>query len=323
MQDKNYHPITLWRADITIKGLGLKENVKELIEGSDFIIAVLTTSILDGSNGLKLSNPNVLWELGYADCLGKPIVVLADNDSLRNLPILAGLPNICVYNHQIVIQSNSKEAVDTLKIIPKQLAPYIKKAITLSRSFSISGNRSRAMTYPNRDKIEFASMIMAAYESVDILTTNLHYFKSDAFYKDPVEPFQKALDNGATIRIVTLNPESAIAEYRAKQLGRGQNIPAYRKELRDGIIWFYDKFRNSSQFNLHIYNDLPLQITTRIDQAIFTSVITRGDRARKRIQIRFNIHDEGVTESFITHFQSMYEDSQDVTGITWVLRPEP
>jgi len=165
-------------------------------------------------------------------------------------------------------------------------------------------------------------MIGSAWKQVDILTTNLNYFRSGRFLIEP-HPIARALENGATVRIITMDPESVIAEYRAKQLMRSHDVPGYRRELREGIIWFFENFSNIQQFHLHIYNDLPLQITTRVDQTIITSIVTRGERARKRIQIQFSVYDEGVTESFISHFQTMFDNSTDVAGVKWVLRHPP
>lgn len=314
----DHKPIVLWRADRTLSALGLKENVIKLIERSTYVLCVLTTAVVDGSNGLRLSNPNVLWELGYAEAIGKPIVVLADNEDLRRLPVLAGKPNVCVYNHDDVQKATSQQAPVALCKIPRNLAPYVRQAGIDARRGRLPGQRGRAVVLPNRDALDLAAMISTAEQEVDILTTNLNYFASRRFQNRP-SPFETALGNGATVRVVTMDPESVIAEYRARQLKRGQDIPGYRKELRDGIIWFHRNFGAHSRFHLHVYNDLPLQITIRIDDTIITSIVTRGERARKRIQVQFSLYDEGVTDSFVTHFQSMFEDSSDVKGIAWVI----
>lgn len=313
-------PIKLWRADRNYESLTLKTNVIRGIERSSFILAVLTTSVVSGASGLRLTNPNVLWEMGYAEAIGKPIVVLADNNDLRRLPILAGMPNVCVYDHSIVQQISPKDAPRGLSFIAASLVQYINRAFEEAKSGPIGAHGSRARFYPSRDTIDLPFMISTAQKQVDILTTNLDYFHSKIFQIDP-HPIKKALENGATVRIVTMDPESVIAEYRARQLVRGQDVPGYRRELRAGIISLFNQFGDHPDFHLHVYNDLPLQITTRIDQTIITSVVTIGERARKRIQIQFNLHDEGVTESFVSHFQSMFDNSTDVTGLKWVLRP--
>lgn len=312
-----HEPIKLWRADKAWESLNLKTNVMRGIENSTFIICVLTTDVANGTSGLRLSNPNVLWELGYAEALGKPIVVLADDPSLSQLPILTGSPNVCSYDHSVVKETKVKNANDSLSHIAKNLIPYIQIASKEAKTGNRGGRRANIIAYPKRDSIDLAERISNAINQVDILTTNTSYFLFDKLRGDK-NPFHDALRNGASVRIVTMDPESVIAEYRAKQLIKEQDIPEYRKELRDGIIELFQNFRNYEQFHLHLYNDLPLQITFRVDDTIITSIVTRGERARTRLQIQFSLYDEGVTESFVSHFQSMFETSKDVSGLRWV-----
>ena len=315
-------PVKLWRADHNLESLILKTNVIRGIERSTFVLCVLTTSVVRGTHGLRLTNPNVLWELGYAEAIGKPIVVLADNDDLRRLPILAGVPNVCVYNHKLVRTIRPRDAVQSLSHIARNLVEYIAKAIEESQRGPSGLEGSRARFYASRDAVDLPGLISTAQKQVDILTTNLDYFLFKKLASDS-HPIANALKNGATVRIVTMDPESVIAEYRARQLVRGQDVPGYRRELRQGIIDLYNRFAENPDFHLHIYNDLPVQITTRVDHIITTSVVTIGEKARKRIQIQFNLRNEGVTESFVSHFQSMFDNSTDVTGMKWVLHPGP
>lgn len=310
-------PIKLWRADRNLESLSLKLNVIRGIEQATFMICVLTTSVIKGTDGIRFTNPNVLWELGFADALGKPIIAMADNPSLSKLPILTGYPNLFIYNHKVVQNIDAKDAPDGLKHIAKNLVPWLSKASEEARKGNLLRKRTRAIAYSNRDAVDLNFMISNAKRQVDILTTNLNYFLFDKL-KQNTNPFREALENGAIVRVVTMNPESVIAEYRAKQLVRGQDIPGYRRELRNGIISLFNQFGEHPQFHLHVYNDLPLQITFRIDEQILTSIVTRGERARKRIQIKFSLYDEGVTESFVSHFQSMFDNSEDVRGLRWV-----
>lgn len=211
------------------------------------------------------------------------------------------------------------DAPDVLKIVAHKLIPYLNQAIKDSTRGRV-GARGLARFYPVRDSKYMRELIASAGHQVDILTTNISYFMSKEFLDGHNSPFAEALESGATVRIVTMDPESVIAEYRAKQLVKGQDVLGYRKELRDSIIWFYHEYGDSPNFHLHIYNDLPLQITIRADNAIVTSIVTRGERARKRVQIQFDLYDEGITESFVSHFQSMFDNSEDVAGFKWVIQ---
>ncbi len=312
MKDNN---IVLLRADRDLEGLSLKENVTGLIDKSCFVLCVLTTSVVDGTHGIRLSNPNVLWELGYSEAIGKPIVVLIDNSSLRDLPVLAGQPNACVY-HSRLIGTDSPE-VDLKQIAPN-LQPHFKKALEMQKHPLISRGHPHADIFANRDAINLPELIGEARKNVDILTTNLSYFLTDKLFIK-TNSIKQALDNGAVVRVVTMDPESVIAEYRAKQLQREQNIPGYRRELRDGIISFFRHYGSYENFYLRVYNDLPLQITLRIDETIITSLVTRGQRARTRIHTKFDINEIGVTDSFLSHFQTMFDTSIDVAGLLWVV----
>lgn len=296
----------------------------ELIEQATIFIGVLTALEFRRENeDLRLYNPNVLWELGYAQAIRKPVVILADSKSVKTIPVLAGEANICLYNHQLVREVNALEAQKTLFLIAQDLAPYVEKAYEDARSGNVIGVRTRAIVHSTRGEIDIADMISTADCNVDILTTNVDYFVREKFNTISApekNPFTLALKRGASIRIVTMDPECVIAEYRAKQLGRGDDIPAYREELRNGIILLNKLFQSNENFRLHLYNDLPLQITMRIDRNVITSIVTRGERSRKRIQIQFSLYDPGVSESFVSHFQSVFDNAKDVKGIPWVIR---
>jgi len=158
-----HKPIKLWRADRSLESLNLKANVISGLEKCDLILAVLTTSIIDGSHGLRLTNPNVLWELGYADAIGKPIVALADSNDLRRLPVLAGIPNVCVYNHKLVQDIRIKDGPNALSGIARDLVQYISKARDESVRGPAAVAGSRTQYYTSRDIIGLPGMICSIF----------------------------------------------------------------------------------------------------------------------------------------------------------------
>lgn len=148
-------PIKLWRADRSLSGLSLKMNVMRGIEQSAFVICVLTSSLVKGTSGLRLTNLNVLWEIGYAEALGKPIVVMTDDPSLSQLPILTGTPNVCMYNHTVVRATKAKDASEVFQNIAKNLVPFITQALEDVRRGSSNRHTASALTFSSRELIDF------------------------------------------------------------------------------------------------------------------------------------------------------------------------
>ncbi len=122
----DHSPVRLWRSDRQLSSLALRSNVIRGIQQCSCMLAVLTTSLRRGATA---SNPNVLWELGYAEACGKPFVVLADTDDLRRLPVLAGVANVCTYNHDLVRHTTAKDAATVLHSIAVSLVPYVARAL--------------------------------------------------------------------------------------------------------------------------------------------------------------------------------------------------
>jgi nucleoside 2-deoxyribosyltransferase len=321
-EDQHYIPVELSRADKRLQDLVLKESVRRLIEGCTFVIAVLTADNIESRRDAQAAvNPNVLWELGYAEAWGKPVIAIADHgQDLSKLPVLTGQPSVFRYDHAIIDRCRTEtDAAAALSPIAKGLRSYVKVACEEARKRPTSPK-----AYASRTEIDLPALVRSAQYCVDILSTNVSYFLSREFQGEIASehPIASALRQGATVRVVTLDPESSIAEYRARQLDRGHDVWGYRQELRNAIIEMHAAFGGYSDFSLHLYNDLPLQITIRVDETIITSVVTRGDRSRKRIQFQLHLTHRGVSESFVSHFQSMYDTSLDVRRFDWVM-PHP
>lgn len=309
--------LNIYRADHTLKDLGLKKNVMACIESSDIVICVLT------------QNENVFWEIGYAEALEKPIVFMGDRSSLKKikLPVLAGQPNFCRYDQNVVRDSSLDEdkGQEVLRQINHDLIPYVKHAIQHIGHTKVGRTIYKVIAYTRREEIYLDKVISEAKRRVDVLVTNLDWFVSQGKFqlekgKEQDHPFQKAINNGARVRILAMDPEAIISEYRAKQLGKGADIPGYREVLRKSIIRVFSIFRGDNNFNLRIYNELPLQYTFIIDDIIITGIIVRGERSRDLIHVEFDKGSEGVTESFLNHFESLFNASSDASQFNWVTR---
>ena len=315
-QFENYN-LEIIRADKNLHDLALKENVRKGIESSDIVLCVLT------------KNHNVFWEIGYAEALKIPIAFMLDDNELKHsdIPILAGQPNFCPYNLTFV-KNAPDDDYNVFQSMRDSLKPYIKKAITYTSHRNVGRTKYKVPAYSNRDLIQLDNLISSAKRRVDILETNLDWFvncgqfkiKSDLMIKN--HPFNLTLKNGCEIRIVTMDPEAIISEYRAKQLGKQIDVPGYRENLRESIRKLYKAFREviGDQLNLKIYSELPLQITSIVDDAIITGIIARGRKSRELIHIEFNKYLDGVNESFLNHFESIYNSSNDASSFNWVVK---
>lgn len=315
-EDTSSYKLKIVRADHTLKDLGLKEHVKRCIEECDIVLAVLSDS------------QNVFWEVGYAEALEKPIVFMANQSDINQhrIPVLAGQPIFFQYNHDLVVQASGSPEVlrQTLAPIRKNLGPYFERAFERVGQSRIGRLTYKVTAHGRREFAKLAELISHAQRRVDILTTNLDWLvTSDEFSlkKKSKHPFQEALGRGARIRIATMDPEAVIAEYRAKQLGEEADVPAYRSTLREGVRQLYSTFRSEiGRFNLRIYNELPLQITYIIDDLVVTGIIARSEKSRELIHVEFYKGAEGVTESFLNHFESLYNASADASRFNWVTR---
>ncbi len=309
--------IEIVRADKNLQDLALKENVRKGIESSDIVLCVLT------------KNYNIFWEIGYSEALEIPIAFMLDDEDTKitDIPLLAGQPNYFQYNLGFIKNApdDDKGVFNSLR---NQLKPYIEKAITYTSHRSVGQTKYKVHAYSRRDLIELDKIISSAKRKVDILETNLDWFVNYGEFKidnDSLKekhPFNLALKNGCEIKIVTMDPEAIISEFRAKQLGKQIDVPGYREILRESIRKLYKAFRNEigDKFNLKIYSELPLQITSVVDDQIITGIIARGRKSRELIHIEFNKHLEGVNESFLNHFESIYNSSNDASSFNWVVK---
>jgi hypothetical protein len=70
-------------------GLIMADVVRDIVE-SEFVIAEITPA-----------NPNVYYELGFADAVGKPVIMLADREELPKLPFDVSSSRVLFYENSI------------------------------------------------------------------------------------------------------------------------------------------------------------------------------------------------------------------------------
>jgi hypothetical protein len=113
---------------------------------------------------------------------------------------------------------------------------------------------------------------------------------------------------------LTLNPESETAAKRGRQLGF---TPAnFRKQLREALdeaIAFASKYP-TSRVEVRQYDELPTQITFRIDDQVYTCIVGRPLQSRHYPILRFEIGSAGVQEVFLAHFLAVWKDARWIQG---------
>lgn len=314
------------RAGRELRDLALRTDVETLIDNSAVMVAVLAPNNPNSESidPAHCFNANVMWEIGYAQALGKPVVLLVESRVMELRPELIRSMNACAYDHPLLKTNESIEQNRSkYNQIINNVTPYVRRALEQARTGLDGIHQSKARIHRLREDLHLDSLIATARERVHILTTNLDWFQ---FLLDPetedTHAFETALKNGVEINILAMDPESPHANYRAVQLGFDYDVREYRNTLRESIIRLYAQFHRFDKFRLKLYDDLPLQITFQIDNKIFTNVLTTGRQARSNIHLQFNSATDGVSESFRSHFDHMIDGriSKDSKGISWITK---
>jgi hypothetical protein len=298
--------INFHRADQTVGDLQLKESVKKQIQESNLVVAVIT--------GL---NPNVFWEVGYSHCLNLPIVFLveANSQEARRCPVLINETLQFQYDGKIfdVVPQDDKKLGD----FKRGLIPFLKTAVDTIKAKIAHPPRF----YSDRNSVLLPKKVWDAKKSIDVITSNLSYFADiEKFYIEingkKEFPFDEPIEKGVKVRILSLNPDSSIAEYRAKQLGLEYDVAGYREELRNSARFFYQRYEKHKNVEIWIYEDLPLQITFIIDDEVVTSIMSSANRSRDNIHCVFDGKYEGVGSSFKEHFSEVLANKSHTSHIS-------
>jgi hypothetical protein len=327
-QSEKFHNVKniqlkITRADYEIKRLGLKNNVMELIDECDFVICLLS-KYSSSERASAAFNPNLFWEIGYSEAKGKPIVFLGDEPDFYNVPVMVGRETLfCTINPEEFEGECSDQELKELGLtISKKIIPFLISAIQSLESWRPGRKKRYEVTaYTDLDTVNILNFINSSRSNIDILTTNLNYFV-DFEKKDKSSGLHQAIENallrGVKIRALVLDPESVISDYRAKQLGTSLDVPTYREDIRQSAKRFYEKYKKyyGKLLSIRLYNDLPLQPTIRIDNKVIAAV--SGKRYWGPIHILFRLEDEGVSDSFTSHFSSFYETARDIREVSWL-----
>ncbi len=307
-QAKNY-TLNFLRAQETPSALELKQSVKTLIERCRICLGVIT--------GV---NPNVLWEVGYAESKGKPVILLVAEglDETQYPPVLIAEILKFVYNGKIFHENPPNKTL--ILDFQQQLLSFFELAVNVVKGKGESLPLYKV--FSNRVGANLPQEIINANDTIDLITTNLSYYtdlenfsvKIDGEKHYAFDP--PILSKGVRVRILTLNPESVIAEYRAKQLGKEHEVNVYRDQLRKAATSFYHRYFDMENVDIKIYDDLPSQISLIIDGKIITGFVSRGQQSRFNIHVEFNSECKGAHETFEKHFSEVHANQKYTTDIS-------
>jgi len=276
------YTIELTRADFTppLSVASLEEHLKDFIASSDFIIAEISQI-----------NPNVLFEMGYAIGLRKPVVIMAQ----QGTAIPADFRGRLYFQY----------AEDDFELLPQMLQNFLRSAVD-SCLAQQHQTRYYVETFSNRSVADLTQRLLKAENSVDILTTNLYSIVTANYPKILIERLKK--HPSLEVRILTLDPESDFAASRAKQIGI--SIRSFREQLRESFRKVSEALsKYSEQCEIGVYDEFPNQIAFRIDRHVYINIVSANQQSRNNILFKLKETDAGVSGSILSHFDTLWQRS--------------
>ncbi|HUU45924.1 MAG TPA: hypothetical protein VM118_09340 [Acidobacteriota bacterium] len=267
-----------------VGGKYLDETVMKNIDDADFVVVDWTTS-----------NPNVLWEAGYARGRTKHGIHISADGAFPS------------DRSGVVYVRYDPEDLDTL---PGALQPFmstfVERIDTNPRVFDYYDERSPDLV---RD------MIRRSDREICILQTNL-----DTVNSHHLDDIRKALERGVSVRVLTLDPQSRYVNERAFQLKYDTpSIKFYRAGLQNCIDTAATHLARYKGFRMRLYNDFPNQLTYLFDDRVLACVISRTGRSRDNCAFVLpSSRLRGPRHTFVEHFDQLWQQAnQEINAKNW------
>lgn len=266
------------RADFQLKGLEFRQHLHEHLNDSHICVCDITDS-----------NPNVMYEIGYAHARGKKTIIIRQP-------------------HQEIPVDLSDKFVQTYEEekLPK-LSLFLENAIVKGIEAIVTKRASTKPAYDvrcfkDREASNLGKAIASAKDHIEILETNVSTVV-DAYIKELNRALKRS--NRLTVRVLTLDPDSSFVNNRADQLG--VPVGQYREELHDAIRRLLIELEPfGDRITLRIYDDFPTQITFMADDEIFSCSIARSNRSRKLCTFNLHSYDPGAERTYLFHFEAVW-----------------
>jgi len=273
------YSIRVDRADLSkpLSITSLEDHLKNHIDNCAFAIAEISQL-----------NPNVMFELGYAVGVDKPVIILVQ----KGTKVPADFSGRLYFEYEL----------DQLDLMPQRLKSFIEGAID-----KILAQEQRSIynvrAFENRGVSDLADRFKEANDHIDILTTNLTSFVNLGLLDITKSRLECSKD--LRVRILTLEPESEFASKRARQMGASTR--SFREDLKNSLekssnvlIAFPDRCQIAT------YDEFPTQITYVIDDNIYTNTISANQYARNNIVFKLRSNNAGVAKTIIGHFDTVW-----------------
>jgi nucleoside 2-deoxyribosyltransferase len=293
--------IQICRVDTrNIQADSLSEHIEQNIAQADVVIADLTDI-----------NPNVHIEIGFLLAIRKPLLFITQDLKW----VTTHLQGRIIDEYDANDDSSLAQLSSTMYFRIRDKLELIKAQEESLRARLSTQETYQVECHSHRAAVGLENYFKNARNRVDILTTNLSFLfeeydsKSERSYFDELKAALEKDGSRLKVRILTLDPESDFAAKRGKQLGFSSAV--FRDMLRQAlsetkkIAVSYPSYR----FEVRTYEDFPNQITYRVDNWIFNCLVAQPTQSRNHLTFKLDRQNQGVDNSFINHFQSVWGKS--------------
>jgi hypothetical protein len=286
------------------------DNVHSVLKRCDLCVADISAQFskdLDGEDEATSPNPSVMHEVGLCHGMSIPVFYIGKSDTHKKLPANLQGALVSEYSAQDLKSrsstSFSSNLADTIVFYIQQSGAPLPPG-----EFHVDGYRLRR-------RVELPYMIENAKYRIYILTTNLKYIHDKLkdsirfaikrnLVKNRAVDDGKELDNQSfKVDILTMDPESIVANARAKQLN--VDVRKYRDELRLSLDAMRESFKSyADNVEIATYVSLPTVIMFVIDDTVVWSVPFPSQQSRMVPHFVIS-HDAVSTKDFISYFFSV------------------